>query len=87
MMTTPLQHPYRHAHLIVGGLKHTLGGLTRRLHLTADGLAHGRERPLDASRLLARADTFAQTLDAPCPMLDRARERLREALRRVLRDL
>ncbi|MCB9611532.1 MAG: hypothetical protein H6722_03670 [Sandaracinus sp.] len=87
MTTTPRQHPYRHAHVLVGGLQHTVGGLTRRLHLAADGLSMGREKPLDASRLLARADAFAQSLDEANPMLDRARERMREALRGVLRAL
>jgi hypothetical protein len=87
MMPTPRPHPYRQVHLLVGGLQHTIGGLTRRLHLTADGLVTGRERPLDASRLLARADDFARGLDEPSPTLDHARDRLRDALRRVLRDL
>lgn len=87
MNATPRPHPYRQVQLLVGGLQHTIGGLTRRLHLAADGLSMGRERPLDASRLLARADAFAEGLETPSPMLERARDRLRGALRDVLREL
>lgn len=64
-----------------------VGILTQRLQLASEELESGREKPLDASRLLSRADEYAQSLDVAVPSLDQAREHLREKLRVLLRSL
>jgi len=65
----------------------TVGILTQQLRRAAEGLNTGNELPLDASRLLSRADAYARSLGAAVPSLDQARERLREKLRVVLHGL